>query len=138
MPTPWRAHSDNIEGVWEGKKSQDGGREREKSVHKVKRNNSVSVVILSYPEHKRKKMERLQEQGPLLDCMQMFVTVMEKVYKDLIPVTASVLTGSLQWEPYASVHPLPIRSHWPRNVWAMQTGKDELSSSSNQPIRADP
>lgn len=75
MPTPWRAHSDNIEGVWEGKKSQDGGRKRKKSVHKVKSNNVYLLVILWNPKHKRNKMERLQEQGPLLLVCKMLVTV---------------------------------------------------------------
>lgn len=67
MPTPWRAHSDNIEGVWEGKKSQDGGRKREKSVHKVKRNNMYLFVI---PSTEGRKWKDFKSRDPCFDCMQ--------------------------------------------------------------------
>lgn len=85
------------------------------------------------------KWNDFRSRDPCFDCMQKVCDRGWKKYTKIWFLSLpSVLTGSLQWEPYAPVHPLPIRSHWPRNVWAMQTGKDELSSSSNQPTSADP
>ncbi len=102
---------------------------------------TTCICLWSYeiPRKKGIKWKGFKSRDPCFDCMWNVCDCGWKKYTKIWFLSLpSVLTGSLQWEPYASVHPLPIRSHWPRNVWAMQTGKDELSSSINQPTRADP